>query len=178
MNTARGQATVEFAVVCVALLGMLFALIDLARAGFTQHELDTGVGDLAHALAVINSINSSGQTYVLGDPSTYAPTPLNPVGTTPTIYLGQTMPVSQAIQQALTEASGLSGGLISAAPLAMSGATTLSNGQIAVVATPDLTNTSTLTVTMSYTFVPVTGLFLGHKTIHLPSSEAAIPSPS
>lgn len=147
------------------------------RAGFAQHELDAGTGDLAHALAVISSINSSGQTYVIGDPGTYAPTPLDPAGTTPTIYLGQTMPVSQAIQQALAAASGLSGGLISAAPLAMSGPTTLSNGQVALVATPDLTNTTTLTVTVSRTFTPVTGLFLGHKTFHLTSSEAAIPSP-
>ena len=177
MNAPRGQATVEFAVVCIALLGLLFALVDLARAGFAQHELDGGTGDLAHTLAAISSINSSGQTYIIGDPSTYAPTPLNPAGATPTIYLGQTMPVSQAIQQALAEASGISGGLISAAPLTMTGATTLSNGQVAVVATPDLTNTATLTITVSSTFTPVTGLFLGHKTFHLTSSEAAIPLP-
>lgn len=165
----RGQATVEFALVIIVLLGLMFAVIDLARLGFTQHELDGGAGDLAHALATISGTNST------GDPNTFAPTPLNTMSMSTTVYMGQVVTIATAMQQALTHAAGQSNGALSATALTMTSPMTLTNGQVTVAATPDLTSTTQLTVTATITFTPIVGLFLNHKVIRLQASEADIP---
>jgi Flp pilus assembly protein TadG len=175
LEPRRGQTTVEFALVSIMFLGLLFAVIDLARVGFTQHTLDNGVGDLAHELATINGTNSSGRVYVSGDPSTYAPTPLNSNSMTTTVFMGQTMPIAQAIQKALEHAASVSNRAISTAPLAMTSPMTLTNGPVQVTATPDLTNTAQLTVTVTTQFSPAVGVFLGHKTFTLSASEGDVP---
>ena len=174
MRARLGQATVEFALVGIVFLGTMFAVIDLARAGFMQHNLDRGVGDLAHQLATISGTNSSGKVYVSGDPSTYAPTALNPTDPVSTVFLGQTMPISQAVQMALAHASSMSISAISTAPLAMTSPMTLTNGQVLVTATPDLTNTALLTVTVTAQFQSTVGIFLGHKTFSLSAREGDV----
>jgi Flp pilus assembly protein TadG len=167
--------------VAIVFIGVMLAVIDLARAGLMQHNLDRGVGDLAHQLATISGTNSSGKMYVSGDPSTYAPTPLNPTDPDSTVFLGQTMPISQAVQTALDHAAAMSIGAISTAPLAMTSPMTLTNGQVTVTATPDLTMTNTInttplvTVTATAPFTPVVGIFLGGKTFTLSAREADIP---
>jgi Flp pilus assembly protein TadG len=174
MRARRGQATVEFALVAIVFLGTLLPVIDLARAGLMQHNLDRGVGDLAHQLATISGTNSS-------DPSTYKPTPLNPTDGNSTVYLGETMPISQAVQMALAHASSMSISAISTVPLAMTSPMTLTNGQVTVTATPDLTMTNTtnttplITVTATAPFTPVVGIFLGGKTFTLSAREADVP---
>jgi Flp pilus assembly protein TadG len=168
---SRGQATVEFALVSIIFLGLLFATIDLAHAGLLQHQLDAGAGELAHGLATLSGTNSN------PDPTTFSLTPLNPASAATTIYLAQTVPVSQAMQTALTRAAAVSGGLLSTAPLTMTAPMTLSNGQVTVVATPDLTNTSDLTVTVTTAFTPLSGVFLGGRVFHLSTSESAVPTP-
>jgi Flp pilus assembly protein TadG len=174
MSARRGQATVEFALVVIVFLGILLVVIDLARAGLMQHNLDRGVGDLAHQLATISGTNSSGKVYVSGDTSTYAPTPLNPTDPDSTVFLGQTMPISQAVQMALAHASSTSIGAISTAPLAMTSPMTLTNGQVLVTATPDLTNTALLTVTAMAPFQPVVGNILGQTTFTLSAREGEV----
>src|SRR6266566_397939 len=67
-----GQAMAEFAFVAVILLGLTLAVIDLARAGLMQHDLDGGASDLARSLVAITGASSSGST------STYIPTVLDP----------------------------------------------------------------------------------------------------
>jgi len=169
IRARRGQTMVEFALVSVVLLGLLFVVIDLGRAGFAQHNLDGGMGDLAHGLATISGTNSS------GDPTTYAPTPLDPASTLTTISHGQLITVSTAIRQAVAHAVGVSGGAILTSPLVMVSPTTLSNGQVIVSATPDLTRTTQLTVTATIVFKPIVGLFIGGMALHLQATETDIP---
>src|SRR5438552_19207139 len=63
-----GQAMAEFAFVATILLGLTLAVIDLARAGLMQHDLDGGASDLARSLVAITGANSSGSA------SAYIPT--------------------------------------------------------------------------------------------------------
>src|SRR3989442_1572814 len=60
LPAAPGQAMTEFAFVAVILLGLTLAVIDLARAGLMQHDLDGGASDLARSLVAITGANSSG----------------------------------------------------------------------------------------------------------------------
>lgn len=165
----RGQTTVEFALGLIVFLGLMLGVIDLAHAGLVQHQIDSGVGDLAHSLATISGTNST------GDPSGYASTPLNTASMSTTVYMGQVMPISTAIQQAVTHAAAQSGGLLKASALTMTSPMTLTNGQVTVAATPDLTNTAQLTVTVTTVFTPVVGIFLNHSVLRLSASEADIP---
>src|SRR5205823_1897974 len=53
-SARRGQSTVEFALIAIVLVGLLLAVIDLGRAGYEQHSLDSGAADLAQRLAGIS----------------------------------------------------------------------------------------------------------------------------
>ena len=177
-SARRGQSTVEFALIAIVLVGLLLAVIDLGRAGYMQHRLDSGAADLAQRLAGISGTTTSGSPYV------YTPPPLDPTSTgamTFTVYQGISMTVPQAIQKALDHARTVAGGAFSAAPLAPAGGfapnvtTTITNTQVTVVGTPSLTAPTEITVTVTAPFTPVVGLFLGNKTFHLQATEAAIP---
>jgi hypothetical protein len=150
-------------------------VIDLGRAGYVQHSLDSGAADLAQRLAGINGTTISGSPYV------YTPTPLDPTSTTTfTVYQGISMTVQGAMQAALDHARAVAGRTFSATPLAPTGSfgpntTTITNTQVTVVGAPSLTAPTEITVTVTAPFTPVVGLFLGNKTFRLRSTEAAIP---
>jgi Flp pilus assembly protein TadG len=177
VSARRGQSTVEFAFIAIVLVGLLLAVIDLGRAGYVQHRLDSGAADLAQSLAGISGTTTSGSPYV------YTPPPLDPTNTgatTYTVYQGISMTVQGAMQAALVHARAVAGGAFSAAPLAPAGSfgpstTTITNTQVTVVGTPSLTAPTEITVTVTAPFTPVVGLFLGNKTFRLRSTEAAIP---
>ncbi len=177
----HGQAIVEFALVSIVLLGLLFAVIDLARAGYVQHSLDRGAADLAQGLATISGATTSGSAYV------YTPPPLDPTSSIAPpyiVYQGISTTVPLAMQAALVHASSLSGGAFNAAPLTPLGGafvpnttTTIGNTQVTVLGTPNLTAPTEITVTVTAPFTPVVGIFLRAKTFHLQGKEAAIPGP-
>jgi Flp pilus assembly protein TadG len=172
-----GQAMAEFAIIVAVLLGLTLAVIDLARAGFMQHDLDGGAATLARSLAAIAGTNSSASTFV------YTPTVLSPTNpgstcfTTDPTTLCQTMPVSQAIPMALAHAAQIANYNFNATPPLSLGSpvsTTLTNGQVTVVATPDLTNTTELTVTITAPFTPVVGFYLNHSLLSLQARSSTI----
>ena len=159
MKAQRGQVTVEFALISIVVIGLMLVVIDLSRAGFTQHNLNSGASDLARALATISSTNSISSTNV------FSPTVLNPASG----YAATQLPT------ALAHAAAISSNAFSASPaLTITGAMTLSNGQITVVASPDLTNTTEITVTVTRVFTPTVGIFLNHAVFHLSASSSAL----
>src|SRR5947209_9976382 len=147
LPTAPGQAMTEFAFVAVILLGLTLAVIDLARAGLMQHDLDGGASDLARSLVAITGANSSGST------GTYLPTALDPAQG----------PAMAAIPTALAHAVQLASSNFNATPaLTSTGAMTLTNGQVRVVGTPNLSAPTEITVTITAPFTPVVGFYLNH----------------
>ena len=159
MKARRGQVTVEFALISIIFIGLVLAVIDLTRAGFTQHSLDSGTSDLARSLAAISNTNSISSTTV------FSPTALNPTSG----YAAVQIPT------ALAHAAAISSGAFGASPaLTITGAMTLSNGQITVVATPDLTNTTEVTVTVTRAFTPTVGIFLNHAVFNLRASSSIL----
>ena len=164
---APGQALVEFAIVATILLGLTLAVIDLARAGLMQHDLDSAAGDLARSLVTIAGTNNSGSY------TTYSPTALDPTQGS----------AASAIPTALAHAAQIGNYNFNATPpLTATGpltlgspvSTTLTNGQVTVVATPDLTNTTELTVTITAPFTPVVGFYLNHSIMSLQARSSAI----
>ena len=156
-----GQALVEFAIVATILLGLTLVVIDLARAGLMQHDLDSGASDLARALGTITGTNNSGGY------TTYSPTALDPAQG----------PAASAIPTALAHAAQIANYNFNATPPLTLGSpvsTTLTNGQVTVVATPDLTNTTELTVTITAPFTPVVGFYLNHSLLSLQARSSAI----
>ena len=164
----RGQTLVEFALAAVVFLGLLLGVIDLARAAFAQHNLNSGAADLARSLASASSVNSS------GDPYNYQPTPL-----ITTTVAGPVNVVAQ-VQTKLQQAAHVAGGAFAATSLTSTvtttttGAMTLTNGQLTVVGTPDLTAPREITVTVTAPFTPVVGLFLGNKILHFKGQAQAL----
>jgi Flp pilus assembly protein TadG len=159
----RGQTLVEFALAAVVFLGVLLGVIDLARAAFAQHNLNSGAADLARSLAAVSSVNSS------GDPYNYHPSPL--------------ITATVGWQTELQHAAHVASGAFAATPLASTvttttvattAAMTLTNSQLTVVGTPDLTAPREITVTVTAPFTPVVGLFLGHKILHFTGQAQAL----
>src|SRR5437763_13975672 len=56
----RGQAVAEFAIVAAVLLVLPLVVIDLARAGLMQHDLDGAAADLARPLVRLTGADTSG----------------------------------------------------------------------------------------------------------------------
>ena len=164
----RGQTLVEFALAAVVALGLLLAVIDLARAAFAQHNLNSGAADLARSLAAVSSVNSS------GDPYNYQPTPLI------TATVAGPVNVIAQVQTKLQQAARVASGAFAATPLTSTvtttttGAMTLTNSQLTVVGTPDLTAPREITVTVTAPFTPVVGLFLGNKILHFTGQGQAL----
>ncbi len=149
----------EFAFVAVILLGLTLAVIDLARAGLMQHDLDGGASDLARSLVVITGANSSGST------STYIPTVLDPAQG----------PAVAAIPTALAHAVQLASSNFNATPpLTSTGSMTLTNGQVRVVGTPNLSAPTEITVTITAPFTPIVGFYLNHSILNLQARSSAI----
>jgi len=149
----------EFAFVAVILLGLTLAVIDLARAGLMQHDLDGGASDLARSLVVITGANSSGST------STFIPTVLDPAQG----------PAVAAIPTALAHAVQLASSNFNATPpLTSTGSMTLTNGQVRVVGTPNLSAPTEITVTITAPFTPIVGFYLNHSILNLQARSSAI----
>jgi Flp pilus assembly protein TadG len=155
-----GQALVEFAIVATILLGLTLAVIDLARAGLMQHDLDSGAGDLARSLAAITGVNNSGST------DTYTPTALDPT--------------AAAIPTAVAHAAQIANynfnatlPLTATGPLTQAGST-LTNGQVTVAVTPTLSAPTEITVTITAPFTPVVGFYLNHSLLSLQARSSAI----
>ena len=170
-----GQAMAEFAIVAAILLALTLAVIDLARAGLMQHDLNGGASDLARSLVRITGANSSGSTRV------YTPTVLSPTNlgtvcfTADPITPCQPMPVSQAIPTAVAHAAQIANYNFNATPpLASTGSMTLTNGQVTVVGTPDLTSATEITVTITAPFTPVVGFYLNHSILSLQAHSSAV----
>ena len=155
-----GQALVEFAIVATILLGLTLVVIDLARAGLMQHDLDSGAGDLARSLAAITGVNNSGNT------GTYTPTALDPT--------------AAAIPTAVAHAAQIANYNFNATPpLAATGpltqtGSTLTNGQVTVAVTPTLSAPTEITVTITAPFTPVVGFYLNHSILSLQARSSAI----
>ena len=170
----QGQATVEFSLVALALLALLFGVIDLARAAYLQNKLDSGAADLARNLAAISGTTTSGSQYLWTQPA------LDPTSSVPTIYQGSKTTVQQAIQAALVHANSVAGNILSTTALTPTGTftsttTTISNSQVVVTGSPNLTAPTSITVSVSAPFSPVVRRFIPIKTITLQSQESAIP---
>jgi Flp pilus assembly protein TadG len=155
-----GQALVEFAIVATILLGLTLVVIDLARAGLMQHDLDSGAGDLARSLAAISGVNSSGNT------GTYTPTALDP--TAPAIPTA----VAHAAQIANYNFNATPP-LAATGPLTQTGST-LTNGQVTVAVTPTLSAPTEITVTITAPFTPVVGFYLNHSILSMQARSSAI----
>ena len=173
-RTQQGQAMLEFALMAIVLLVLVFAVIDLARAGFMQHDLDGGARDLASSLAALNGTSSLGSSTPLDYTPLYLP---NATQTT----CGTTTTAAQ-IQTAFAHAAQIANYNFSASPplTTTTGAgatTTLTNGQVTVVATPNLTSTTELTVTVTAPFTPVVGFYLNKAILHL-QARAAVLTPA
>jgi Flp pilus assembly protein TadG len=185
-RTQQGQAMVEFALIAIVLLALVFAVIDLARAGFMQHDLDAGASDLVGHLAALSGTNSSGNANTPNGGTRLDPTNSDTTcfSTDPSLdpTLCQTMPVSQAMQMALAHAAQIASYNFSASPpLTTTGPMTLTNGQVTVVGTPYLTSTITstteLTVTITAPFTPVVGFYLHNAVLHL-QARASVLAPA
>ena len=168
MNDARetrgrrcpGQALVEFAIVATILLGLTLVVIDLARAGLMQHDLDSGASDLARSLAAITGVNNSGNT------RTYTPTALDPT--------------AAAILSAVAHAAQIANynfnatpSMTATGPVTQTGST-LTNGQVTVAVTPTLSAPTEITVTITAPFTPVVGFYLNHSILSLQARSSAI----
>jgi Flp pilus assembly protein TadG len=149
-----GQALVEFAIVATILLGLTLVVIDLARAGLMQHDLDSGAGDLARSLAAISGVNSSGNT------GTYIPTALDPT--------------AAAIPTAVAHAAQIANYNFNAIPPLTQSGSTLTNGQVTVAVTPNLSAPTEITVTITAPFTPVVGFYLNHSILSLQARSSAI----
>lgn len=160
LAAGRGQALVEFAIVATILLGLTLVVIDLARAGLMQHDLDSGAGDLARSLAAITGVNNSGNT------GTYTPTALDP--TTAAIPTA----VAHAAQIA-NDNFNATPPLVATGPLTQTGST-LTNGQVTVAVTPNLSAPTEITVTITAPFTPVVGFYLNHSILSLQARSSAI----
>ena len=155
-----GQALVEFAIVATILLGLTLVVIDLARAGLMQHDLDSGAGDLARSLAAITGVNNSGNT------RTYTPTALDPT----------TAAIPTAVAHAAQIANynfNATPPLTATGPLTQTGST-LTNGQVTVAVTPSLSAPTEITVTITAPFTPVVGFYLNHSILSLQARSSAI----
>ena len=155
-----GQALVEFAIVATILLGLTLVVIDLARAGLMQHDLDSGASDLARSLAAITGVNNSGSI------DTYIPTALDPT--------------AAAIPTAVAHAAQIANynfnatpPLTATGPLTQTGST-LTNGQVTVMGTPNLSAPTEITVTITAPFTPVVGFYLNHSILSLQARSSAI----
>jgi Flp pilus assembly protein TadG len=156
---APGQALVEFALVATILLGLTLAVIDLARAGLMQHDLDSGAGDLARSLVALTGTNSNGGM------TAYSPTALDPSNAS----------TAAQIQADLTHAAGIANYNFNATPpLTSTGGMTLTNGQVTVVGTPNLSAPTEITVTITAPFTPVVGFYLNHSIMSLQARSSAI----
>jgi Flp pilus assembly protein TadG len=174
----QGQSTVEFALVVIVCLALLIGVIDLARAAYLKNRLDSGAADLARNLAAISGTTTSGSQYI------WTPPPLDPTSsgaTIPTLYQGNKTSVQQAIQASLVHASGVAGNAFSTVQLAPTGGsfssstTTISNSQVTVEGSPNLTDPQVITVIVSTPFTPIVGQFLSSGTITLQSQVSVIP---
>jgi Flp pilus assembly protein TadG len=161
---APGQALVEFAIVATILLGLTLAVIDLARAGLMQHDLDSGAGDLARSLTALTGANSSGNI------NAYKPTALDPSNAN----------TGAQIQADLAHAAQIANynfnatpPLIATGPLTQTGST-LTNGQVTVAVTPTLSAPTEITVTITAPFTPVVGFYLNHSILSLQARSSAI----
>ena len=159
-----GQALVEFAIVATILLGLTLAVIDLARAGLMQHDLDSGASDLARSLVAITGTNNSGGY------NTYSPTALDPTQG----------PAASAIPTALAHAAQIANynfnatpPLTATGPLTQTGST-LTNGQVTVAVTPNLSAPTEITVTITAPFTPVVGFYLNHSIVNLQARSSTI----
>ena len=153
MRSARGQATVEFALAGIILLALIFAIFDFARAGFMQHDLDNGAVDLARSLSALSGTNSS----AYGQP--YQTTPLTPTN----------------VQPLLAHASQIGNlNFDGSTALTMSGAMTMTNGQVTVIASPNLTSTTEVTVTITAPFTPVIAYMGSKPFLHLSAQANAL----
>jgi Flp pilus assembly protein TadG len=159
----RGQTLVEFALAAVVFLGVLLGVIDLARAAFAQHNLNSGAADLARSLAAVSSVNSS------GDPYNYQPSPL----ITATVGWPTELQHAAHVAGGAFAATSLST-VTTTTTMATTVAMTLTNGQLTVVGTPDLVAPREITVTVTAPFTPVVGLFLGHKILHFTGQAPAL----
>ncbi len=168
VHAGQGQTLVEFAMISVVLLGLLFGIVDLARAAFVQHEMDNSVTDLARSYATITGYNTS------GDASIYVPTPLDPLSATTGV----------SMTAAMTQVVRIGGGSFLAGPLGYSGpftttttaTTVISNAMVTVTGAPDLVAPTEITVTVTAPYAPTMGMFLGHKVFQL-SSTASVVTP-
>lgn len=174
----RGQALVEFSLGALIVLGLVLCIIDMGRAGFMQHNLDSSAAYLAQTLARY----SSGNSHVPTDASDtiYRPTPLvtstSSGGTT-------TYGVDPVIQTTLAQAARVASGAFSPTSLSISAYTSgvpsaFSNGAVTITAAAVTGNASMVApkeiqVTINATFKPIVGVFLGGKTMHLTASETA-----
>ena len=165
-KTQCGQAMVEFAMSSIVFLGLVFGIIDLARAGFMQHNLNNGASDLASSLAQLSGTNGS------GDLNTYSATALDL--SNPTTAAQMQDDFAHAAQVANYNFKATS-------PLTTTtgagATTTLTNGQVTVVAWPSLANTTELTVTVTAPFTPVVGFYLNHAVLHL-QARASVLTPA
>lgn len=165
---ARGQSTVEFSLIALVLLGMLFGVVDLGRIGFARHTLDGATYALATSVTAISNTNSSAPGHG------YAPTPLDPTG--------PASPAAAPLAAAVASAARAAGsGVSSAALTPMGGAfgastTTLTNPSIAVVGTPNLTAPTEITVSVTETVPTITGLFLHGVVAHVSAHSSTIPA--
>lgn len=158
MKALKGQGTAEFAMIAVVLFGLLLGVIDLGRAGFMQHNLDAAAADMARSLTTLTGASSSGNI------SAYVPTPLD---------LSNVV-TAASVQADLVHAVQVANGAFSATPLAAAGAMTLTNSEVTVVATPNITAPVEITVTITAPFTPVVGVYLTHSVLHLSARAAAI----
>ena len=147
LAASPGQALVEFAMVATILLGLTLVAIDLARA-----------------LATITGTNNSGGY------TTYSPTALDPAQG----------PAASAIPTALAHAAQIANYNFNATPpLTATGPVTqtgsaLTNGQVTVVGTPNLSAPTEITVTITAPFTPVVGFYLNHSILSLQARSSAI----
>jgi hypothetical protein len=137
----------------ILLLALIVAIFDFARAGFMQHDLDNGAADLARSLSALSSTNSG----VLGLP--YQTTPLTPSNAQPLL--------AHASQIGNLNFDG-------ATALTMTGAMTLTNGQVTIVASPSLTSTDEVTVTITAPFTPVIAYMGTRPLLHLSAQANAL----
>ena len=167
-RTQQGQAMLEFALMAIALLVLVFAVIDLARAGFMQHDLDGGASDLVSSLATLSGTNSSGNA---NTPN--GGTPLDP----------SNADTAAQIQAAFAHAAQIANYNFSASPpltatgpLTLTGST-LTNGQVTVAATPTLSAPTEITVTVTAPFTPVVGFYLHNAVLYL-QARASVRTPA
>ena len=159
---ARGQSTVEFSLIAIVLLGLLFGIIDLGHLGFAQHTLDGATYTLGTSVTAISNTNST--------PSHgYTPTALDPAG-----------PAAASLAAAVASATRAAGSGVSSATLTPVGGafsastTTLTNPSIAIVGTPNLSAPTEITVSVTETVATITGIFLRGVVAHVSAHSSTI----